>query len=760
MISTSPIKKGQLEDFISNSTQAQLNLKGDMTTNTLQNVSGVKTFFDGTMGLRNVSNTFTSFFTNTNTASRTYVWPDKNGTVALLSDISSGTVGGTGTPNYISKWSSTTGLANSLIYDNGTNVLIGTTTDNGIDKFQVNGSVYSTIGYKISGGLASQFLKANGTVDNNVYLTGYTETDNLQSVTDRGSLTTKGITANSFATLTGTSLQFLKADGSVDLTLYENSLNKQNSMTIDGTGQKFPTVDAVNFQTNNIARAVVATGFLDTTDSFRLYVVDNNTLGISASTFGIAFSNKFKTALQAPAAPSEALVYMSARTVSLSSIGLTGYAKTVKYVGYEGATDKIVFSDTTFIQSSTVCQLGVVLLKVTNGVTTFLDANRNVVTQPDIAAYSNLDTTSTGFKTTVLVKALDADMRITNTSGALIGISTNWHGGNNDSLPILASPVSGLTFSYLYPGMLKMDAAITSTTTIDPTVYWNGTSLVSTGNQQSASIQRILLTIGGKIVIQYGEAKYASLDDAKAAVDIQTYTDILPVGTYAEIGRLIVRQDCSDLTNPLKAIFTATGGGNAPSSSAVAWGGITGSIGAQADLQLELNAKQNLLTTSSNINISGVTAQDIKADGGTKYIEVRPDKFISKIGQQGVPYDVFLPYPAIQGNPLTLVSDVDVNRELNDLDATVLHKDGDEIKNGSLTVTSIIKSGGTSSQYLMADGSVSTGKTQFGDDTNTPSASNVGTLRYREDASASYVDMVMKTSSTTYEWINIVQNNF
>ena len=38
------------------------------------------------LNMRNVANTFTSFFTNTNTAARTYTLPDKDGTVAMLSD--------------------------------------------------------------------------------------------------------------------------------------------------------------------------------------------------------------------------------------------------------------------------------------------------------------------------------------------------------------------------------------------------------------------------------------------------------------------------------------------------------------------------------------------------------------------------------------------------------------------------------------------------------------------------------------------------
>lgn len=50
-------------------------------------------------------------------------------------------VGGTLTTNYIPKATGSSTLGNSLIYDNGTNVGIGTTTDNGVDKLQVNGSV-------------------------------------------------------------------------------------------------------------------------------------------------------------------------------------------------------------------------------------------------------------------------------------------------------------------------------------------------------------------------------------------------------------------------------------------------------------------------------------------------------------------------------------------------------------------------------------------------------------------------------------------
>lgn len=62
---------------------------GDMILASAQTNSGVKTFLNGTLGLRNVANTFTSFFSNSNIASRTYTLPDVSGTVAMTSDYPS-----------------------------------------------------------------------------------------------------------------------------------------------------------------------------------------------------------------------------------------------------------------------------------------------------------------------------------------------------------------------------------------------------------------------------------------------------------------------------------------------------------------------------------------------------------------------------------------------------------------------------------------------------------------------------------------------
>ena len=69
---------------------------GDMVLASVQTVTGAKTFNDSTLLLANVAGTFSSKFTNTNTAARTYTLPDAAGTIALTSNIT-GTNSGTNT---------------------------------------------------------------------------------------------------------------------------------------------------------------------------------------------------------------------------------------------------------------------------------------------------------------------------------------------------------------------------------------------------------------------------------------------------------------------------------------------------------------------------------------------------------------------------------------------------------------------------------------------------------------------------------------
>jgi mannose/fructose/N-acetylgalactosamine-specific phosphotransferase system component IIB len=68
-----------------------------------------------------------------------------------------------------------------------------------------NSGITTSSSFVKSGGTSNEFLKADGSVDSSTYLTSYTETDTLDSITTRGNTTTNGI---SVGILTATSGNF------------------------------------------------------------------------------------------------------------------------------------------------------------------------------------------------------------------------------------------------------------------------------------------------------------------------------------------------------------------------------------------------------------------------------------------------------------------------------------------------------------------------------------------------------------------------
>jgi hypothetical protein len=86
-----------------------------------------------------------------------------DGSVLSWATAGGGGVTGSGTTNYLSKWTSATALGNSLIYESGTNVGIGTLTF--VDyKLTVAGAIAA-----LSGGLVSN---SNSGIDSNLYGSG------------------------------------------------------------------------------------------------------------------------------------------------------------------------------------------------------------------------------------------------------------------------------------------------------------------------------------------------------------------------------------------------------------------------------------------------------------------------------------------------------------------------------------------------------------------------------------------------------------
>ncbi len=114
-----------------------------------QTVTGLKTFLNGTFGLRNIANTITSFFSSAATVARTYTLRDADGTLAFTTDITgvnSGTNTGdntvataiTGTPSVTLATVTTTG-----------NIELGNASDTTISR--VSAGVIAVEGATING---------------------------------------------------------------------------------------------------------------------------------------------------------------------------------------------------------------------------------------------------------------------------------------------------------------------------------------------------------------------------------------------------------------------------------------------------------------------------------------------------------------------------------------------------------------------------------------------------------------------------------
>jgi len=112
----------------------------------------------------------------------------------------------------------------SLRYGLGNSVAISTyvgslgeigvnTTTNTIHVF--DGVTVGGISLVKSGGTSSQFLKADGSVDSSTYLTSYTETDTLNSVTGRGNSTANDISVGVLTATSGNFSSIITSSGAV-----------------------------------------------------------------------------------------------------------------------------------------------------------------------------------------------------------------------------------------------------------------------------------------------------------------------------------------------------------------------------------------------------------------------------------------------------------------------------------------------------------------------------------------------------------------
>ena len=280
----------------------------------------------------------------------------------------------------------------------------------------------------------------------------------------------------------------------------------------------------------------------------------------------------------------------------------------------------------------------------------------------------------------IAVSANGANLNINTSGGTLWGNGINFVANQLQPNNVSISGTSPATFQY----RLRASGTFTDTTAIDPGYWDSAGTRTAIGNPAAKSTnQRVYLFPTGVIRIQYGQTVYGSLAEAVAAIPTESFTPYPNNGTNAIlIGIISLRSDASALNNTSQAVFTL----------ASKFGDISGGTSGISTTNLQQAfdnspASAELITNSANPHLAiqnGVSSGD-----SSSVLEI-------------------LNYAGTRNAYIT--------------------------GTGILVATSLVKSGGTSSQILMADGSVLTAGTNVTISGGTISAaggiSGTGTQNY------------------------------
>jgi hypothetical protein len=203
-----------------------------------------------------------------------------------------GKIGGTGTANYIPKFNGTSSLTNSTIFEDAGGVAIGVPFTEAGFLLYVNGGIKANGNSTINGNLtASQFIVPSGTSSQFLKADGSVDTTTYQAAI---SLAAIGITPNANgASLVGSLLNLQPADASfggvvtTGTQTFAGDKTFSSDLTVNGVniGLGGGSIDT-NTRVGSSALGVNTTGFYNS--AFGYYALSSNIIGKSNSAFGLS----------------------------------------------------------------------------------------------------------------------------------------------------------------------------------------------------------------------------------------------------------------------------------------------------------------------------------------------------------------------------------------------------------------------------------------------------------------------------------------
>lgn len=258
---------------------------------------------------------------------------------------------------------------------------------------------------------------------------------------------------------------------------FEVTDNKQNNLSVyDGTGTKYVGKDGFDTFARNFAKVATKTGLLDKSDTFNLTAFSNSVLRIAPVQFGMFWDELFLP----NSSPVTAIKTFSQKDYNLTELvtptggnvnanPITTDGKYVRYLAYD-KSGNVYSSATNFLNTTSLLQLGFVTVLKTGASVVFLDGTagpRNVLAQPALASNTEFDKVADTITNITVGRKSDASISTSN--GKITGISVNWKSAANptNSNPIDVFNYTGQTtaaFVAIDPTFLTSTAALVTHT--------------------------------------------------------------------------------------------------------------------------------------------------------------------------------------------------------------------------------------------------------------------------------------------------------
>ena len=199
------------------------------------------------------------------------------------------------------------------------------------------------------------------------------------------------------------------------------------------------------------------------------------------------------------------------------------------------------------------------------------------------------------------------NLSIDKTAGVVYGYGRNNGVDSDNPSKLTTAAQTALSFGYVYDNASGAGTYVPVSTFVDPDNYDDGTGTLATVANNKYTIQRVLyFANANKTFVQYGTTVYNTLTDALDAVPRASFPLLAGIKTAMVRGYIVVKKGATDLSSADATFLSADkfGGvaGLDSGSTTASWGGITGTLSAQTDLQAELDLKAD------------VTALNLKAD--------------------------------------------------------------------------------------------------------------------------------------------------